>query len=141
MFKTIGKTNKIVGLVIWWASNVTAAVMVILAIVFAGMKNPFWYFVLAGSAVVIILGWSVAFFIYGFGELIEKQNEIARNTSSGKPHSPEPSAQYNRNPYGNMQYGVQNDMYNYAAPMQNQQPGMPSQKPQQSIDENELPEI
>ncbi len=141
MFKNIGKTNKIVGLIIWWASNVAAAVMVILAIVFAGMKNPFWYFALAGSAGVIIMGWPVAFLIYGFGELLEKNSEIVKNTSSGKLRNVEPSAQYYGNQHGNMQYNNFGDAYNYSIPSQNQQTGMPSQKQQPAIDENVLPEI
>ena len=141
MFKNIGRTNKIVGLIIWWASNVAAAVTIILTIVFAGMKNPFWYFMLAGSFGIIVLCWPVAFLIYGFGELLEKNSEIVKNTSSNKPRNAEPSAQYYGNPHGNMQYNNFGDAYNYSIPSQNQQTGMPSQKQQPTIDENELPEI
>ena len=52
MFKNIGNTIKVMAKVFWWIGTVTI--------------------------VGILMIWPMAFILYGFGELVEKQTEIAK---------------------------------------------------------------
>lgn len=88
MFSNVGEKIRRLATVICWAGIISSLLG---AIAFWAIGD---ILVLVGFIVLImgsLLSWVGSFILYGYGELIEKTTEIARNTRSLPYSSPEPT--------------------------------------------------
>lgn len=74
VFEDIGAKIKIVSKVLCWVGIIAAVIAAF--VMFSLDEEAGLLFLIAGP----LLSWINSLFVYGFGELIEKTNEIAENT-------------------------------------------------------------
>ena len=84
MLDNIGKTLKSLGKFLWVLGIVSAGIGVLVMFILLAddyTKVMWWIGIVVGAGGLLSC-WITAFFVYGFGELIDKQTEIAENTAT-----------------------------------------------------------
>ena len=87
MFNNIGKKIKALAKVICWIQIVIYIITAIVMFIIASDSYTEGLYIAIAFAFLIIgpfFAWLSSFFIYGFGELIDKACEIERNTRGGE---------------------------------------------------------
>lgn len=87
MFNNIGKKIKALAKVICWIQIVIYIITAIVMFIIASDTYTEGLYIAIAFAFLIIgpfFAWLSSFFIYGFGELIDKACEIERNTRGGE---------------------------------------------------------
>jgi hypothetical protein len=87
MFTNIGKKIKALAKVICWIQIVIYIITAIVMFVIASESYTEGFYIALAFAFLIIgpiFAWFSSFFMYGFGELIDKACEIERNTRGGE---------------------------------------------------------
>ncbi len=84
MFKNIGKKIKVLAVILCWI-GITASVIAAIVMIFQAMDSYYFDDMYIVSAIIVLLvgpllSWVASFFMYGFGELIDKTCVIAKNT-------------------------------------------------------------
>ncbi|MEG2687360.1 MAG: hypothetical protein RR954_09640 [Christensenellaceae bacterium] len=92
MYNNIGSKNKILAQVIAWI-GIIGSVITGFILIAQGMNNHRGGETLVGIGVGVLIGgsflsWVASWFMFGFGELIEKATEIAINTAKGTSSRP-----------------------------------------------------
>ncbi len=97
MFKNIGKKIKTLAKIIFWLIMLIGISLAIILFVMAGSAQP-WeenaitvYIILGIFSIVISFITAIfsSYFMYGFGELIDKTCDIEKNTRGAHPHMKE----------------------------------------------------
>ena len=84
MLDNIGKTLKSLGKLLWVIGIVSAGIGVLTMFILVANEytKVLWWIGLVAGAGCLVSCWLTSFFVYGFGELIDKQTEIAENTAT-----------------------------------------------------------
>lgn len=86
MFKNIGKKIKTLAKVLCWVGIIAYAIAAIIMIAI-GANGDSGAMIAYGVAVLIVgplSAWIGSFFLYGFGELVDKAIDIEKNTRCGE---------------------------------------------------------
>lgn len=90
MFDNIGKKIKSLASVLCWVGIIAYVITAIIMFILSSMDDGNGLFIGLGFAFLIVgplLSWVSSFFMYGFGELIDRACDIERNTRGGETKS------------------------------------------------------